>query len=83
MGFGKHQQPLVPALYLPFWKVHGDQAFCRYAPRPRHDDKGKLHKYEVPYGTRMAIDIHPCMRARLLDTTCPLFVTEGLRKSDA
>jgi hypothetical protein len=58
------------------------------APRP--NEKGKLRKYEVKAGARMAIDVHPFLTrspdgapALVADPRVPLFVTEGPAKADA
>ena len=51
-----------------------------YRPRKR---RGKLVKYESPLGQINAIDAHPFVRPLLPRADVPLFVTEGLVKSDA
>ena len=49
------------------------------SPRIR---EGKVIKYEMPAGSRMALDVHPFGLPKLADPTVPLWVTEGIKKGD-
>jgi Domain of unknown function (DUF3854) len=73
-----------PGLLIPVYSPTGDIATYQYRPdKPRIDKKGKPVKYETPSGTRMVLDIHPFAREMLGNPSIPLFITEGLKKSDA
>jgi hypothetical protein len=83
LGFAERQcNP--PGLLIPIYSPTGDIATYQYRPdKPRIDKKGRPVKYETPSGTRMVLDIHPFAREKLGNPSIPLFITEGLKKSDA
>jgi hypothetical protein len=83
LGFADRQcNP--PGLLIPVYAPTGDIATYQYRPdKPRIDKKGRPVKYETPSGTRMILDIHPFTREKLGNPSIPLFITEGLKKSDA
>ena len=76
-------QARVPALVLPVWSGGGEIALYQARPDMPRTSKGKAVKYETPYGSRMAFDVHPHSREMLGDPSCPLWVTEGIKKGDA
>lgn len=81
--FGATQRRLVPALVLPTFDARGEVVFSQLRPdQPRTVD-GRLRKYELPHGTRMAVDVPPRARPVLGDPAKPLVVTEGAKKADA
>ena len=81
-GFGRNQQS-VPGLLIPIHGPAGEITLYQYRPdEPRVKD-GKPIKYETPSGSKMTLDVHPCMRNKLGDPSVPLFVTEGVKKGDA
>ncbi len=49
----------------------------------RDDGKEKIIKYEWPAGTPLCLDLLPRYRAALHDTSIPLCITEGIKKTDA
>jgi Domain of unknown function (DUF3854) len=49
---------------------------------PRKDRRRKLIKYETPSGQLNCLDAHPLVRHLLRQASTPLFVTEGIIKSD-
>ena len=90
LGFGRTQQ-LVPALVIPIWSVRGAVDSYQLRPdKPRLNEKGKARKYEMKWGSRMLLDVHPRLsRPRegrnlslIADPATPLFVTEGIPKGD-
>src|SRR5215208_640598 len=83
LGFAERQcNP--PGLLIPVYSPTGDIATYQFRPdKPRIDKKGRPVKYETPSGTRMVLDIHPFTREKLGNPSIPLFITEGLKKSDA
>jgi hypothetical protein len=83
LGFSG-RQARVPALLVPVWGVTGEIALHQIRPdEPRFDQRGKTVKYETAAGSRMVVDVHPAVRARLADPHIPLWVTEGVRKGDS
>jgi hypothetical protein len=83
LGFSD-TQCRVPALVIPVWDVFGEVANYQIRPdEPRIGDRGKPVKYELPRGSTMLLDAHPALKARLADPSVPLWITEGIPKSDA
>ncbi len=83
LGFSERQCN-KPGLLIPVYSPTGDIATYQYRPdKPRIDKKGRPVKYETPSGTRMVLDIHPFAREKLGNPSIPLFITEGIKKSDA
>jgi hypothetical protein len=83
LGFADRQcNP--PGLLIPIYSPTGEIVNYQFRPdKPRIDKKGKPVKYETPSGTRMVLDVHPFAREKLGNPSIPLFITEGLKKSDA
>src|SRR5882757_5138943 len=83
LGFGKTQQ-IIPSLLIPIFDVRGEVVLFQSRPdQPRRNSSGKPVKYETPTGSKMAIDVHPTIRAKVADPNAPLFITEGIRKADS
>ena len=83
LGFALRQQR-VPALLVPIWGVTGEVANYHLRPdEPRIGKNGKPLKYEFPYGSTMALDVHPHIRDHIGNPEIPLWITEGERKADA
>lgn len=85
LGFPAAQQ-LAPALVIPVYSIQGEVAFHQIRPdAPRVNDKGKELKYETPSGSVMRLDVpmHVAIRGALMDTSVPLWFTEGVRKADS
>jgi hypothetical protein len=83
LGFSNSQRN-VPRILIPVYSPTGEIATYQFRPdEPRIDKDGKPVKYETPSGTRMVLDIHPFAREMLGNPSIPLFITEGLKKSDA
>ncbi len=59
----------------PFWVLRPDH--------PRTSKYGKKVKYEMPPGSRMALDSPPRCHPWLADPSIPLWITEGQKKGDA
>lgn len=81
--FGPAQRKLVPALVIPTWDPRGERVFSQLRPDSPRVVKGKANKYELPGGTRMAIDVPPRVQPALGNPQVPLIITEGARKADA
>jgi hypothetical protein len=83
LGFSARQQS-VPTLLVPIWNAGGENGLYTHRPdTPRMNDRGKPVKYEFPRGSRMELDVPPCVRPRLGDPSVPLYFTEGVKKADA
>src|SRR5207245_308936 len=82
LGF-KGAQANVPALVIPIHDVRGERLHQLRPDTPRVNEQGKGIKYETPARRQLVIDVPPGIGERRRDTSVPLFVTEGARKSDA
>jgi hypothetical protein len=83
LGFAAYQRQ-VPTLLMPVHSIEGTVALHQARPdEPRNGRNGKPLKYETPEGAHLVIDVPPSVRGRVLDPTCPLWVTEGIKKADA
>ena len=83
LGFSDSQCN-VPGLLIPVHSPTGEIATYQFRPdQPRIDKDGKPVKYETPSGSRMVLDVHPFVREMLGNPSVPLFITEGIKKSDA
>jgi hypothetical protein len=83
LGFSDSQRN-TPGLLIPVYSPTGEIATYQFRPdQPRIGKNGKSVKYETPSGTRMVLDVHPFARERLGNPSVPLFITEGIKKSDA
>lgn len=83
LGFSR-VQCRTPAILMPSWGVSAKIVGHQLRPDfPRSTSKGKLIKYETPQATTNHIDCPPTCREKLIDPTVPLWVTEGVKKSDA
>jgi hypothetical protein len=80
--FGRSQR-LAPGLVIPTYDVFGEVVFHQLRPDAPRVVKGRVRKYEIPFGTRMAIDVPPGVRGSLDNPAVPLLITEGARKADA
>ena len=84
-GFSRLQRR-VPALLIPIWSVvTGKVETYHLRPdEPRYNIKRRREvKYELRYGDRMILDVHPLICEQVQNPKIPLFITEGLRKADA
>jgi hypothetical protein len=81
--FGPTQRRLAPALVVPVYDVHGEVAFRQLRPDEPRTVDGKVRKYEMPHGVRMAVDVPPAARPMIGNPTIPLVITEGVRKADS
>lgn len=83
LGFGRTQQ-IVPTLVISiFGVVAGEDPWYIHRPDTPRIKDGRQRKYEVPAGRKMALDIHPRVRANLANPAIPLIITEGSKKVDA
>jgi hypothetical protein len=83
LGFSDAQRN-VPGLLIPVYSPAGEIATYQYRPDlPRVGRDRRTIKYETPLGTRMMIDFHPSMRGNLDDPAVPLWLSEGIKKTDS
>lgn len=83
LGFGRGQCP-APALLIPVHDLGGDVVLYQARPDlPRVNRDGRVARYEVPRGSRLAVDAPPTARGRILDPLEPLVVVLGVRSADA
>jgi hypothetical protein len=82
LGFSDSQRR-VPSLVIPIYNVHSEVAAYQIRPDSPSIIKGRACKYETPRGTQMVLDVPPAIRPYIGDPTKPLFITEGIKKSDA
>lgn len=74
-----------PGLVLPMHRVTGEYIGLQFKPavpqtRPGTD---KPVKYASPKGMGNRLDVHPACGDRVTDRTRPLWITEGIKKSDS
>src|SRR5262249_27636786 len=82
-GFSTSQRA-VPALGLPIYNPHAERVCFQIRPdSPRADKDGNILKHELPWGTRMVLDVPPGTRPHIGNPTIPLIITEGPLKADA
>jgi putative DNA primase/helicase len=73
-----------PGLLIPAYRPTGEFMGFTYRPdNPGKDEKGRVRKYVMPAGRPSVIDVHPRNTAKMCDPAEPLWVTEGVKKSDA
>ncbi len=73
----------TPGLLVPMLRVDGSVWGYQYRPdRPRLRN-GSVCKYETPTGQANGLDIPPGVGPQLADPDAPLWITEGVKKSDA
>jgi hypothetical protein len=82
LGFSGSQRQ-TPCLVIPVWNLDGRIVLHQLRPDTPRTQGGRLRKYEVPFRSRLVIDVPPTIRTKVSDHREPLFVTEGVRKADA
>lgn len=71
-------------LLVPLYGPSGERVQVQLKPdRPRAKNDGRTLKYETPTGSRIRLDFPPRMRRHILDRKRDLWVTEGIKKTDA
>jgi hypothetical protein len=73
----------TPGLLIPIFGPNGEIVNYQYRPDEPMIKDGKPIKYETPHNSRMTLDVHPFAREKLGDPSCPLLITEGVKKGDA
>ena len=76
-------QSSFPGLLLPMYRPTGERISCQFKPGTPRTVKGKAVKYLSPRGQTNRIDVHPRNRDRIRDLSTPLWITEGIKKSDS
>lgn len=82
LGFSESQSQ-VPVLLLPVWGVNGEIENYQIRPDAPRIKEGRPLKYELPFNSQLALDVHPSIRQHLGNPAVPLLVTEGIFKADA
>lgn len=81
-----------PGLLVPTHDARGEQNGVQYKPavprvRTRRDQDGGVRevpvKYESPSGAPLVVDVPHFTRDRLGDLSTPLWITEGMKKTDS
>lgn len=77
-----------PGLLVPMHNAHGEQTGAQFkpaTPRDRVKSNGERVpvKYESPSGAALVLDVPEFTRTSLTDLSAPLWVTEGMKKTDA
>ena len=72
-----------PGLLLPMFRATGERISAQFKPAHPTTIKGKAVKYLSPKGQTNRIDVHPRNRDRVRDLSVPLWITEGIKKSDS
>ncbi|HVX69988.1 MAG TPA: DUF3854 domain-containing protein [Mycobacteriales bacterium] len=90
-GFSKAQAGCITrnhhGLLVPLWDVASSSCsptgHQMRPSRPRRNDKGDEIKYETCPKQGNLLDVNPLMKAKVLDASVELWITEGARKVDA
>lgn len=77
-----------PGLLVPMHNSRGEQCGAQYkpaVPRTRVKENGErvAIKYETPTGAPLVVDVPAFTRGRLTLLDAPLWITEGMKKTDA
>lgn len=72
-------------LAFPLYRLGAEEPFTWVLrpDRPRHNQEGKVIKYEYPKGEKNVFDCLPAYRMALRNPQIPLWITEGAKKADA
>jgi hypothetical protein len=94
-GFAPYQRR-VPGLLIPLHSTDGSNGLNVYRPdnprvieqkkKPKNPDgtyPNRVVKYEIPKGVGVRVDCPPMCRADLKNPNVRIWVTEGIKKSDA
>lgn len=77
-------QARVPGILMPLWGVTGQRTGWSYRPdAPRVNTRNRAVKYEYPQGAPMMVDVPPGLADACRSPSTPLWITEGIKKSDA
>lgn len=86
--FVYEREDAFPALLVPMHNAHGEVAGAQFKPavprmRIKADQSQAPIKYETPSGVTPVIDVPEFTRGQLTNLTTPLWITEGMKKTDA
>lgn len=70
-------------LLIPQYGPTGDAAGYQYRPDRSPTVDGKVRKYAAPKGRASVLDVHPRNTRAIKDPSIALWITEGVKKSDA
>lgn len=87
-GFVYDRDDAYPALLVPMHNARGEQVGAQLkpaTPRERRKTNGERVpiKYESPSGAPLVVDVPAFTRTALTNLDTPLWVTEGMKKTDA
>lgn len=69
--------------HVAWYQLRCDEPFRRWLGSPGAWRKSGLQRYANPKDATPVLDVSPRARARVLDASEPLWITEGIRKADA
>ena len=72
-----------PGLLIPMYRRTGEQISAQFKPKTPIRVKGRSIKYLSPRGQTNRLDVHPRNHDQIRDISIPLWVTEGIKKSDS
>ena len=75
-------QARAPGILIPIWGPHGEIVRWQFRPDEPRTPGGKAVKYENMAGQTLRLDVPPRCRSMLKDPSIPLFITEGIKKTD-
>ena len=85
-GWAVREDDAFPGLVIPMYDAKtGGYIGYQFKPRVPQLPPGrdKPVKYVSPKGMSNRLDTHPLAREKVLDPSCPLWITEGMKKSDS
>lgn len=87
-GFVYDRDDAYPALLIPMHNTRGEQVGAQLktaTPRVRRKTNGDVVpiKYESPTGAPLVVDVPEFTRSQLTNLGTPLWITEGMKKTDA
>lgn len=72
-----------PGLFLPIYRVTGERISTQFKPGQPQPCDGKLVKYASAKSKTGRLDVPPTVSAGVRVVTTPLWITEGVKKSDS
>jgi putative DNA primase/helicase len=83
LGVGMGAKVALPGLLLPMFRATGELISVQFKPAKPVLVKGKAVKYFSPRGQTNQLDVHPRNHHRIKDVHDPLWIIEGIKKSDS
>jgi P4 family phage/plasmid primase-like protien len=83
LGLVAKGRDAYPGLLLPMFRATGEPIGAQFKPATPGIINGRSVKYLSARGQCSRLDVHPRNRARVVDPSVPLWITEGIKKADA